>query len=154
MRNLISLINTTLSEWLEFNSVRQIEALSISNTGEQHNINNLVQYEIDRTSLMVMAKINVKIRKVRIRVVAVNINSQMTIGCALVEHRVSEQLIEKAKAIRLALIKAKEEGWRKVTILTSCRTPAHKLTKGSNEDALIGIILEDIINLKLLFDDC
>ncbi|KAL3504075.1 hypothetical protein ACH5RR_033916 [Cinchona calisaya] len=110
MTNPISLISTALGEWLEFDFVRQGKASSISNAGEQHNINNLVQYEIGRTSLMVMAKINVKTRKVGIGIAALNTSSQMTIGWALVEHRASEQHIVEVEAAKLTLIKAKEEG--------------------------------------------
>ncbi|KAL3499983.1 hypothetical protein ACH5RR_039076 [Cinchona calisaya] len=70
------------------------------------------------------------------------------------EHRLSLELTEEAKGVKMALIKVLEEGWRSVHIQSGSEYIADKLRMGSMEDTIIGTSLEDILNLKLLFDYC
>ena len=62
--------------------------------------------------------------------------------------RSSEPIIEKANAIRNALIKAMQKGWRRITIQSNCKNLIKKLVEGSTWDPMIGALLEDISKLR------
>ncbi|KAL3530270.1 hypothetical protein ACH5RR_009593 [Cinchona calisaya] len=57
-------------------------------------------------------------------------------------------------AIRLALIKAKAEGWDSVKILSSNKFIVDKIINRAPDDVRLGTLLEDIISLSDRFSWC
>lgn len=68
--------------------------------------------------------------------------------------RSSEPIVEKANAIRNALRKPMQRGWRRIIIQFDCKNLLEKLVEENNGDPMIGALLENISNLSKEFSSC
>ncbi|XP_071924705.1 uncharacterized protein [Coffea arabica] len=68
--------------------------------------------------------------------------------------RHTEAMVEKATAIRTALIKAGRMGWRKVEVQSDCKGVAESIRTGCRKDPKVGTIVEDILRLRDKFEQC
>ena len=63
-----------------------------------------------------------------------------------------EALMEETLTIRLALQMAREAGWRKIAILSDCKTATDQIKSNNVHDGIIATILEDIEDLTQGFE--
>ncbi|XP_071940291.1 uncharacterized protein [Coffea arabica] len=70
------------------------------------------------------------------------------------EQNCSDPIVEEASAIRRALVKAKLKGWNRIEIQCDCKVVVDKIMEENNQDARIGTIVEDIMNMKEDFCTC
>ncbi|XP_071921741.1 uncharacterized protein [Coffea arabica] len=68
--------------------------------------------------------------------------------------KTNEPLVEEAVAIRMGMIKAKEAQWKVVEFQSDCKVVVEMIMKESIRDSRVAVILEDIQNMKSLFDKC
>lgn len=73
---------------------------------------------------------------------------------AIPEVSAKEPIVEEILAITMALIKAREEGWRKIVIESDCKTVVDKILNGALADVSLGTVLEDIFCLQNAFQEC
>ncbi|XP_071933971.1 uncharacterized protein [Coffea arabica] len=66
----------------------------------------------------------------------------------------SEPTVEEELAIQMALMKAKQKGWKEIKIRSDCKNVVGKLQENSAENVYCTTILKDIIKLKNEFDVC
>ena len=72
-------------------------------------------------------------------------------GC---EDRRGIPIVEEARAIRHALVLAKQNGWRNIIIQTDCKRIVDQIRDGKLNDHLAGAVLFDIIALSKDFSSC
>ncbi|KAL3506601.1 hypothetical protein ACH5RR_031983 [Cinchona calisaya] len=99
-------------------------------------------------------KVREQENKVGIGIVAFTNNDEVSTTWAMVERRKGIKQMEEAEAVKMALIKASEEGWRKIVIQSSNKNLVYKLCRKCRDDNVLGTILDDILNLTTLFEKC
>ena len=72
----------------------------------------------------------------------------------VVEWKKGEALMEETLTIRLALQMAQETSWRKIAILSDCKTATDHIRCNNVQDGTLANILEDIADLIQVFDYC
>ncbi|XP_071939813.1 uncharacterized protein [Coffea arabica] len=72
-------------------------------------------------------------------------------GC---EDRRGIPIVEEARAIRHALVLAKQNGWRNIIIQTDCKRIVDQIRDGKLNDHLAGAVLFDIMALSKDFSSC
>nr|XP_027122368.1 uncharacterized protein LOC113739352 [Coffea arabica] len=87
-------------------------------------------------------------------IVARNFERKLIMAWAMPNKYLSVLVVEKALAIQMALIKAKQKGWKEIEIQSNCKTIIGKLQEDSVEDVNCATVLEDIIKLWNEFDVC
>ncbi|KAL3527856.1 hypothetical protein ACH5RR_012512 [Cinchona calisaya] len=73
---------------------------------------------------------------------------------AIPEYRGGDQKNIDAEAIRWAVMKAREEGWRNIVVRSNNRSLVDLLGSGFSKDATVATLLEDILCFCELFESC
>ncbi|XP_027165365.1 uncharacterized protein LOC113765398 [Coffea eugenioides] len=89
-----------------------------------------------------------------IGVVARNAEGELMKGWARAELKHSEPQVEEAVAIRMGLQMAWEANWKAVEFQSDCKEVVDMINKEDKQQTRIAIILEDIANMRCLFEQC
>ncbi|XP_027173470.1 uncharacterized protein LOC113773121 [Coffea eugenioides] len=100
------------------------------------------------------ASLHMQERKVGWGIVARNDDGALVGAWAGSENRIGDPAVEEAMAIRKALIIAKQKGWGKIVLQSDCKAIIDKLNVKSAEYLSVGVILFDILKLRMDFIEC
>ncbi|XP_027166351.1 uncharacterized protein LOC113766348 [Coffea eugenioides] len=89
-----------------------------------------------------------------IGVVARNAEEELMKVWARAEVKRSEPRVEEAAAIRMGMQMAWKANWRAVELQSDCKDVVDMLNKKQKQQNSIGVILEDIANMRGLFEQC
>ncbi|XP_071924941.1 uncharacterized protein [Coffea arabica] len=92
--------------------------------------------------------------RIGIGVVTRNAEGELMKAWARAELKHSEPQVEEAVAIRMGMQMAWEANWKAVEFQSDCKEVVDMINKEDNQQTRIAIILEDIANMRCLFEQC
>lgn len=87
-------------------------------------------------------------------IVARNWKGEIIRAWAVVETKKGEACMEEALAIRTAMQMGKEAGWKKVEFQSDCKQLIDKITAADLKDSSMSTVLEDIWQMREVFEQC
>ncbi|XP_027082645.1 uncharacterized protein [Coffea arabica] len=148
-------INKAVQEWFEYRNINS-EADRSKGTGDGTAMvgGKWTPPPKGFISMNTDVSLNMQERKVGWGIVARNDDCVLVGAWAVSENRLGDPVVEEATAIRKALIVAKQNGWGKIVLQLDCKTIVDKLNAKSAEHLSVGVILFDILKLRMDFVEC
>ncbi|KAL3518867.1 hypothetical protein ACH5RR_021456 [Cinchona calisaya] len=147
-------MNQAWKEWIECEEMNKKGISHVSNQTPQRSIgHDNGTLNSRKICISVATLLSEKEAKIGYGITAQNNQGEVVAAWALVECRKGIKGMKEAEAIKLALIKAKGEGWTTVKCFSCCSRIIHEVTAMNSEGALLGTHLGDILNFRTLFGD-
>ncbi|XP_027127808.1 uncharacterized protein [Coffea arabica] len=86
--------------------------------------------------------------------VARNAEGKLMKAWARAEQKTSEPQVEEAAAIQMGMQMAQEANWKAVEFQSDCKAVVDMINKENEQDTRVDTILEDIANMRCLFEKC
>ncbi|XP_071914084.1 uncharacterized protein [Coffea arabica] len=93
-------------------------------------------------------------KRTGISAVARNAEGKMMKAWARAELKVSEPQVEEAAAIRMGMQMACDANWKEVEFQSDCKEVVDMINKEKDHHTRIATVLEDIANMRCLFEQC
>ncbi|XP_027067691.1 uncharacterized protein [Coffea arabica] len=93
-------------------------------------------------------------KRTGISAVARNAEGKLMKAWARAELKVSEPQVEEAAAIRMGMQMAYDANWKEVDFQSDCKEVVDMINKEKDQHTRIATVLEDIANMRCLFEQC
>ncbi|XP_027099102.2 uncharacterized protein [Coffea arabica] len=149
------IVQRAQQEWLEYEDVRQQEEAIKQNEGAGSQMEQVIVPRAEGViRISTDAALNARMIRTGKGIVAQHWTGEIIRAKGVVEWKKGEALMEETLTIRLALQMAQETSWRKIAILSDCKTATDHIRCNNVQDGTLANILEDIAYLIQVFDYC
>lgn len=155
LRHPMKVVQIAHSEWLE-----SVEAEITTQAGSRHETreeSGIREQNVGKAGgkqVQLTIHQNVDQHILGIGVVTSDITSQALEIWALKERASGDSLLDYALALRLTLAKARQKQWTRITIHVQSQQMLKWLSTGKSKDMRMATLLDDVQNLKSLFQNC
>ncbi|KAL3499093.1 hypothetical protein ACH5RR_041825 [Cinchona calisaya] len=155
LRSFVETVNRACKEWSEWEeSNAQTEK---RNNNQTSDINcEAVEEFWNKEAVHIVTAVDVQVNSgcTSVGIAALNGEAVTIKAWAYKESRIRILEVEEAEAVKIAMIKAAQEGWTKIVIHANSRRLLKKFNQGDCSDLLLSTSLGDILNLKEMFATC
>nr|XP_027086544.1 uncharacterized protein LOC113708281 [Coffea arabica] len=108
----------------------------------------------DEMQIRISTQVHESTNRIGTGIIATNFNQQLVAAWALTDRKARNQLQNVAEAVKMAIIKARQQQWQKITVYIPSSQLLKGLTEGIAKDIKLATLTDDINNLRALFLKC
>ncbi|XP_071921851.1 uncharacterized protein [Coffea arabica] len=108
----------------------------------------------DEMQIRISTQVQEPTNRIGTGIIATNFNHQLVAAWALIDRKARNQVQNIAEAVKMAIIKAKQQQWQKITVYIPSPQLLKGLTEGIAKDIKMATLTDDINNLRALFQKC
>ncbi|XP_027067657.1 uncharacterized protein [Coffea arabica] len=153
-------INKAWNAWIEFNDgIKKARSCNIGKTTTPHQtdeqeVRQNLEIRPGGMHIRISTKWNKETKSIGYGIVAADSRGQDVLGWKMRERESNNQLQHEAEGVKLALIKAAEQGWRLVCIEVPGKDLLQQIQGIKTVDMWLATLIDDIHELSIMFYKC